>query len=282
MKLWSSDFVFHAPWKQTTQAVWSKYPNELMPNVAHIDVIDRRITKDGKLLTTRLFGSHFSFPQLIVTLLGLPEICYAIERSEVDLKTQKMTLRTINYTFGSVLTVNEKLVYLPSADDPEETHLKQSAKIHINGIPFPSYFEDMIVSRFEATSKLGRRAIQNVLKKITIENILDTVKNELTQLSADADKAASRLDSEFNITERVKDLSSDLDRAASMINSELQSFSEKLQSDFLQMIRSLDSELSQVVVKVRLSENGAEMDFADMTLCEAVKSAGLSGETGHS
>merc|ERR1712142_1147587 len=78
MKLWSSDFVFSAPWKQTTEAVWKKYPNDQMPNVAFIDVIDRKITEDGRLLTTRLFGSQFSFPKLITTLLGLPEMCYAI------------------------------------------------------------------------------------------------------------------------------------------------------------------------------------------------------------
>ena len=113
-------FFCSAPWKQTTEAVWKKYPNEQMPNVEFIDVIDRKITDDGKLLTTRLFGSQFIFPQLITTLLGLPEMCYAIELSEVDLKTQKMTLQMINYTFGSVLTVNEKLVYSASKTNPDE------------------------------------------------------------------------------------------------------------------------------------------------------------------
>lgn len=91
-----------------------------MKNVAHIDVIERRITEDGKLVTTRLFGSHFSFPYLITQLLGLPEMCYAIEHSEVDLANQKMTMRTVNYTFGSVLMAREKLVYSSSKDNPNE------------------------------------------------------------------------------------------------------------------------------------------------------------------
>lgn len=281
MKLWASDFVFNAPWKQTTEAVWKKYPNELQPNVEHIDVIDRKVTTDGKLLTTRLFGSHFSFPKLITTLLGLPEICYAIELSEVDLKTQQMTLRMINWTFGSVLTVDEKLVYSPVKDNVDKTSLDQTAKVSINGIPFPDYFENMIVTRFESTAKLGRKAIQHKIQKITVEDILNTVKRELLQLSSELDEAASKLDSIFSITERVLELYEDLDRAAGLINTEIQSFSEKLHSEFLQIIRSLDSELSQVVVKLRLTENGDDIELSRTGLFEAVKRAGISANRGN-
>lgn len=278
MKLWSSDFVFSAPWKQTTEAVWKKYPNDQMPNVAFIDVIDRKITEDGRLLTTRLFGSQFSFPKLITTLLGLPEMCYAIELSEVDLKTQKMTLRMINYTFGSVLTANEKLVYSPCKDNPNETHLKQGAKVQINGISFANYFEQMLVDRFDATSKLGRKAMQNVLQAITVENILNTIKKELNELSSDIDKTVTKLDTEYSITERIQELSKDLDTASSMINSEIQSYSNKLHSEFLQLIHSLDSELSQVAVKVELAGH-SNVDLTNIRLYDAVKQAGITTKT---
>lgn len=281
MKLWSSDFVFSAPWKQTTEAVWKKYPNDQMPNVAFIDVIDRKITEDGRLLTTRLFGSQFSFPKLITTLLGLPEMCYAIELSEVDLKTQKMTLRMINYTFGSVLTANEKLVYSPCKDNPNETHLKQGAKVQINGISFANYFEQMLVDRFDATSKLGRKAMQNVLQAITVENILNTIKKELNELSSDIDKTVTKLDTEYSITERIQELSKDLDTASSMINSEIQSYSNKLHSEFLQLIHSLDSELSQVAVKVELAGH-SNVDLTNIRLYDAVKQAGITTKTNES
>jgi len=275
MKLWSSNFVFNAPWSQTTEAVWKKYPNEQMPNVSHIDVIDRKVTQDGKLQTTRLIGSRFNFPQLITSLLGLPEMCYAIEVSEVDLKTQKMTLRTVNSTFDSVLSVNEKLVYSPSSDDPNHTHLKQSSKVNINGIPFTSYFEDLIISGFEATSKLGRTAMQNVLNKITVENILNTVTNELHQLSHDIDSAASQ----FNIVDRISELSQDLDRASSMIESEIQHISDKLHSELLQLLQTLDTEVSQISVKINLSEHGSDLESSKIGLFEAVMKAGISTES---
>jgi len=277
MKLWSSDFIFNAPWKQTTEAVWKKYPNDQMPNVAFIDVIDRKVTEDGKLLTTRLFGSKFSFPSLITHLLGLPEMCYAIELSEVDLKNQKMTLQMINYTFGSVLMAHEKLVYSPNKNNSNETHLKQGAKVQINGITFANYFEQMLVDRFDSTSKVGRKALQNVLKTITVENILNTVKTELNEISSDIDKAVTKFDVEYNITEKVIELSKDLEAASDMLNSEIQSFSNKLYTDFLQLIRSLDSELSEVVVKLNLSDS--ELNLSNIRLSDAVNQAGISAKT---
>ena len=128
----------------------------------------------------------------------------------------------------------------------------------------------------------GRKAIQNVLKKITIENILSTVTNELHELSSDVDQAASKLDFEFNITERVLELSKDLEQATSMINSEIQLFSNKLHTEFLQLIRTLNSELSQVVVKIKLSEHGSNVDLSKISLCEAVTQAGISGKSRNS
>lgn len=275
MKLWSSNFTFNAPWSKTTEAVWKKYPNDQMPNVSHIDVIDRKVTHDGRLQTTRLIGSHFNFPELITSMLGLPEMCYAIEFSEVDLKTQKMTLRTINSTFDSVLSVNEKLVYTPSSDDLNRTHLKQSAKVHVNGIPFTSYFENLLVNGFEATSKLGRTAMQNVLNKITIENILNTVTDELHQLSHDIDTAASK----FNIADRISEISKDLDRASSIIDTEVQLFSNKLHYELVQLLQSLDTEITNISVKVNLSGHCSELESSKIGLFEAVMKAGISIES---
>lgn len=272
MKLWTSNFVFKAPWSQTTEAVWKKYPNEQMPNVLHIDVIEREVTQNGKLRTVRLFGSTFNFPQLIVSILGLPEMCYAIEESEVDLQTQKMTLRTTNWTFSSVLSVKEKLVYTPNTENMNETYLKQGAKVHINGIPFTSYFENMIIDRFDATSKLGRQAMQHVLNKITVENILNTVTNELKQLSQDIDTATSR----FNIAQKIEELSRDLDRVSGVINSEIQHFSNKLQTELLQLLHSLDTELSQISIKIKNSEWIDDRELSTDSLYEAVMKAGIS------
>jgi hypothetical protein len=165
-------------------------------------------------------------------------------------------------------------------ENPQETCLEQSAMVHINGIPFPHYFEDMLVTRFESTSKLGRQAITNMLNKITIEDILTAVQKELSELSVEMDNAANKLDNEFNITQRISELSDDLERAAMIFNSELQSFSEKLQTEILDGIKSLDSELSQVVVKVKLSgDYNGDIDEQKIGLSEAIINAGISAQS---
>lgn len=283
MKLWSSDCVFNAPWKQTTEAVWKKYPNDEMPNVRHIDVLDRKVTSDGKLLTTRLIGSEFNFPQLITSILGLPSMCYAIEYSEVDLIAQKMTLQTLNSTFCSVLSVNEELTYTPNIENPKETVLKQTAKVHINGIPFTDYFEDMIVSRFDSTSKNGRKALQKVLDILTIENIINHVTSELRQLSHEVDCTTCRFKDVFCISEKMGELSKDLNQASSMINSEFRYYSNKFQAEVTQVLENLDNELSQISVKIglldvkggELSLHGDELITSKIGLFDAVMKAGI-------
>lgn len=275
MKLWSINHIFNAPWKHTSEAVWKKYPNDQQPNVKTIDVLDRKVTADGRLVTTRLFGSQFAFPSLIVSLLGLPDICYAIEYSEVDLKTQTMSLRMINSTFGSVLSVDEKLVYTPNPLNSNETILKQGARINISGIPFTNYFEEMLVSRFDASSKIGRSAVQKVVNTITVENILNAVTKELHALSCEVDAAANRIDDVLCISEKMSELAKDLDRASGMINTEIKCFSDKLHSELEQIIRSLESELSQISVKVNLNEFGPAFESSKTGLLEAVVRAGI-------
>jgi len=273
MKIWSINDVFSAPWRCTTEAAWKKYPNDEQPHVKSIDVLDRRVSADGRLLTTRLFSTQFSFPSLIVSLLGLPDRCYAIEYSEVDLKTQTMTLRQINSTYGSVLLVDETMVYTPGRENANETHLNQSVNIGIWGIPFAGYFEDMIVDNFGKNSAVGRSVIQKTVSTLGVENIIDKVTKELRELSREIDTTASRIDD--TLSEKMAELAKDLDRASGMINDEIHNISTSLHSEMLQILNSLESELSQISVKVNLSKYGCTFESSKTGLLDAVMRAGI-------
>lgn len=272
MKLWTTEHTFCHPWKKVTEAAWKKYPNELNTNVTAIDVLNRQISEDGCLLTTRIFGSHWNLPKLITSLLGMPEMCYAVEHSDVDMKNEKMTLKTVNYTFWGILAVEETLVYQGDKEDPDRTHLTQGAKISVNGIQFANYFEDLIVSNFDATAIKGRTALEQVINKIKIEDIINTVTEEIDEIRCDLDKATSMLDSEFHVTDQLKVLAEDLDKATNIINSELQIVSAKLSTEFSQLINVLASELDQITIKVSMKPSSNE---ANINLIEAVKKAGI-------
>lgn len=278
MKLWSTEHIFSHPWKKVTEAAWKKYPNELNTNVKTIDVIDRKVTNDGKLLTTRIFGTNWNLPTFITTLLGMPESCYAVEHSEVDIKNQRMVLKMINYTFWGILAVKETLVYEPDKTDPNKTSLTQGAKISVNGIQFANYFEGVICSNFESTSVKGRKALQQVLNKIEVESIINTVTSELRELSTDIDIATTKINSEFHITEKIRELSEDLDKATSMINSELQLFSDKLTAEFSNLIGKLDKELDQITIKINTSPEGCTK-VSSIGLAAAVQQSGVSAIT---
>lgn len=272
MKLWTKEHIFSHPWKSVTEAAWKKYPNEHNTNVTAIDVLDRKVSEDGRLHTTRIFGSNWNFPNLLAAILGLPEMCYAVEHSEVDLKQERMTLKMVNYTFWGILAVEETLVYQGNKENPNETQLTQDAKISIQGISFSSYFEDLLISNYDVNSVKGRTAIEQVVHKIKIENILDAVSEELQELKTDIDNATSKLDNEFHVTDKVHILAKDLDKATDIINTELSKFSSYLSGEFSQLVHRLSTELDQITVKVGHIDQDQKNRIR---LTDAVKKAGI-------
>jgi len=214
MKIWSTEHIFNHPWEKVTAAAWRKYPNELNPDVKQIDVYERDVTKDGKLVTKRVFGNTMMLPALLGQLLGLPDMCYAIEHITVDPVAKTMTLRMLNHTFCGILSCNEKLVYRQSTDDENVTVLEQSANINVTGISFQNYFENLIVKGFDKNCVKGRQAIENVVGLINTEmdELVKTFDTEVQELSRSFDKKLQTLDTE------VKELSRNFDKAISTIS----------------------------------------------------------------
>jgi len=265
MKLWSSEYIFRHPWNTVTEACWRKYPNEMNPNVKAIDVVDRKITDDGRLVTTRIFGSHWNLPTLITTLFGMPEMCYAVEHIEVDPKVKKMTLKMINYTFLGLMAVEETVVYEPSISDPNITLMTQGAKISVTGVSFKDYFESVIVNSFSANSSNGRLALEQVIAKINLEDIIDTVNEGLSEMS------------------------NSFDRTMSMLDSEVEQFAKKVNFEFTQFVNKIDQELSQISISVTptlevasLSElsGGSSRLSSGSSMVDAVKQSGITAMSG--
>jgi len=272
MKYWSTEHIFNYPWKNVTEAAWKKYPNEQNTNVLTLDVFDRKCSSEGVLSSTRIFGSKMNLPRFITALLGMPEVCYAVEHSVVDLKNEKMTLKTLNYTFWGMLACHETLIYEPNGINASETKLTQSAQISINGIQFSNYFEGVIANGFESTSKRGRSALQQVLDKIKIENMLEAVKYELNDLSQELDKTTTKLDCEFHLTDRINKLGDDLEDAVSFMNSEFNDLSSKIKSELNQLISKLDQEINQISIEFDMKSDSRKHN----KLIDAVQQAGIS------
>lgn len=96
-------------------------------------------------------------------------MCYASEQSEVDPNNKRMSLKTINLTFGRHISVDEVLHYTPHPTDPQKTLLKQEATVSVHGVPLSYYMEDMITSKISANANKGRQGLEWVINIINAE-----------------------------------------------------------------------------------------------------------------
>lgn len=195
MKFWSSEYVFNHPWEKVTQAAWRKYPNPMNPSVTAMDVVDRTVDS-GVLRTHRIVGCKWGLPKWITSIVGSPQIMYGNERSEVDPRNQKMTLKTRNITLCNYIAVDEKLEYQQHPHDSSKTILRQEAVVTVEGVPLSNYLEDLLTTTINTNANKGRQAMEWVLKKINDElkeftfsveknkeQLLKTAKKSLDELS---------------------------------------------------------------------------------------------------
>lgn len=115
--------------------------------------------------TNLMLSLPFIHPQLI----GSPNVCYASEQSTVDPAKKLMTLKTINLTFGSFLSVYETLSYVPHPSDPGKTLLKQEATVQVEGVPLNRYMEDVLTKNISTNAGKGRQGLEWVIGKLNSE-----------------------------------------------------------------------------------------------------------------
>jgi len=169
MKVWSQEHVFDHPWHTVVHAAWRKYPNPLKPEVVALDVIDRKVDKDGVLRTSRVISTEWHIPYWVTRCIGLRNPNHSFERSEVNLKTQRMILQSRNLNCTNFVSVDETLVYRPHPENPDKTLLEQSAVVSIRGIPLIDYMEDLLASTMSKNANKGRQAMEWVIDNIKKE-----------------------------------------------------------------------------------------------------------------
>ncbi|RZF43716.1 hypothetical protein LSTR_LSTR004229 [Laodelphax striatellus] len=163
---WTSKHTFNHLWETVCQAVWRKYPNPINPAVIGADVVERRV-ENGILLSHRLICWKFDLPRLIQPILGRLNSFYAIEVSEVNIKSKAMVLETKNSTFRSFITLDETLSYHADPKDSSKTLLKQETHLTVlRSFPFHDYFESLLVSTMKTNAEKGLQALEWVTDDI--------------------------------------------------------------------------------------------------------------------
>ena len=152
-------------------AAFRKYPNLFNPSVRAVDVLERRVDRRGRLLSRRILGTAWSPPAWAVKLLGLSRMpmTYVSECSVLDLKNRTLTLKSTNYTFASIIRIDETLKYSAVPGDTEQTLLEQEARISVFKIPFSGSLEGIMADRISSMAAMGREAIEEKSEQIKLE-----------------------------------------------------------------------------------------------------------------
>lgn len=188
MKIWTNESVFNHNWESVVKGQFRKYPNPHNTAVMGTDVISRHVDNTGKLHSHRIITSDWALAPWVQKLIGANRDCYAHEYSVVDNQNRTMTMKSINLTFCSFVSMKEQMSYVPHPEDPSnKTLLKQETLVTVQGVPLTSYMESIIVNTVSNNASKGRRAMEWVVSKLAdetkeVSGLLDKISNEIQDL----------------------------------------------------------------------------------------------------
>jgi len=166
VKLFSVEHEFQHPFERVTSAFWRKYPNEASAHVKAIDITDRRIDAQGRLITNRIMSCESAIPSWL-RAAGLPSRCFVAESSVVDPVSRSMVVKSSNLSGASLMVVEETCTYSQSQTAPASaTHYKQEARITAF-LPFVSgKFESYSVANLQSKSAEGMAVVEKLCQRI--------------------------------------------------------------------------------------------------------------------
>ncbi|XP_025918825.1 PRELI domain containing protein 3A isoform X3 [Apteryx rowi] len=145
-----------------------KYPNPMNPCVVGVDVLDRSLDNQGRLHSHRLLSTEWGLPSIVKAILGTSRtLTYIEEHSVVDPVEKKMELCSTNITLTNLVSVDERLVYMPHPENPEKTVLTQEAIITVKGISLSSYLESLMANTISSNARKKPR-LNNACNKNSI------------------------------------------------------------------------------------------------------------------
>lgn len=122
----------------------------------------------SQLRTERLITCKQSAPQWLNTFLGGQDTSYVYETSYVDPAAKKVTMCSMNLTWADLLSVQETVVYRPSASRPgTRTQFEQHARITAlcgGWQKVRNSIEQFTVDRFQQNAQKGREGFEMVLE----------------------------------------------------------------------------------------------------------------------
>lgn len=141
-------------------------PNEAAAHVKAIDITDRRIDAQGRLITNRIMSCESNLPRW-VSAAGLPSACFVAETSVVDPAAKCMVVKSSNMSGSSIVVIEETCTYSQCPRAPlSATLYKQEAKVTAF-LPFiSSKFESYSLASIQSKSQESMAVVEKLCQRI--------------------------------------------------------------------------------------------------------------------
>ncbi|CAI5743346.1 unnamed protein product [Peronospora destructor] len=158
-------YVYPFHWDVVTRAFWNKYPNERLAHVERVDVLDRRLDEEGRLVTTRLAKViQKNVPGWVRSALG--DSTYVFEETICDPQLKRLVLKSTNLSLRSVATIEETCVYSVHPESDRNTLYEAEAKVTAFVPLLNRKLESFSVTRGADTAAKGIRAVEEICNGI--------------------------------------------------------------------------------------------------------------------
>jgi hypothetical protein len=162
MRYFEGEHTFQFDWTQVARAYWCRYPNPMSKHVLSEDVLERKIDEKGRLVTKRIFSKTNKVPKWAERFVSIRSIII-VEESIVDPKGKTFVTYTRNLGGKSYMTIDEKVTYSQSRENPNWTLTNRQGWVNSNMYGLSSVVQAFGIDRFQKNVHKARDGFQLVL-----------------------------------------------------------------------------------------------------------------------
>uniref|UniRef100_A0A3B3HQG9 PRELI/MSF1 domain-containing protein n=1 Tax=Oryzias latipes TaxID=8090 RepID=A0A3B3HQG9_ORYLA len=168
VKYFCSNIDIKSTWDHVVSAFWQRYPNPFSTHVLTEDVVYRELTADHRLLSRRLLMKTNRLPRWAERLFpaGMSRSVYIVEDSIVDPVERSLTTYTWNLNHTTLMSVEERCVFLESVEHPATTQLKREAWISSSIYGFSKPIQEFGLARFKSNQVKALKGLEYALTNL--------------------------------------------------------------------------------------------------------------------